>query len=1619
MRSYIKTAVGVLVGISFVVAHSALAGGPRREVGNLRARESGGIAVRTVEEADASAAAIGQVGALGLTPEGSAVAAGLQWLKDNQNPSGSWGDEWEFADTADVIHTLRDVEPDCDEVADGADWLAWEDAANLEFLARQIIAVAGLGGCEGVTDTLVDDLLAARNEAESDDSLPNWPEGGWGLDVGYETDCMTTAVALCALKQAGLAGGFAVRDAGLSTGEHVTYVFDVPDDAVKIQVLIDALTGGPIQVRLQEGSEPPFYGIPYFEISGAPTLIIYPDSGIPFAPGTNYIRIDSPDNAGTFSMTVSYETPEWDTRTLAEPVAYLIEAQNGDGGWGLQRGSDTDLYTTLHVLLALQDYSHYGNDSEIAAGMSWLRSQQLLDGSFGYDGVGSVIETSLAALCLMCDAPYPFQGDTLDAIGYLVTAQGLNGAWNSEFYDTALAMLALNVFNQDPIADAGPDQWVYDTDADLVESVTLDGSGSSDVDGVIESYVWTENDIEIATGVSPTVEFGLGTHTVLLTVTDDGGKTATDEVVIKVTPPPETVYSADMNTDPGWSAEGLWAWGQPTGQGGSHGGNDPTSGYTGDNVYGYNLDGGYENNLPAIYLTTDAIDCTGYTDVELSFYRWLCVEESAYDHASVEVSTDPGDPGSWVTLYENPASTLIETSWSLQTYDISGVADDQPEVYIRWCMGPSDDVWNYGGWNIDDVEILGINISGGIPPVITSTPVTDATVGEPYGYDVDATGVPAPTYSLTTSPTGMTIDSSTGLIQWTPDAWQSGPNPVTVEASNSAGTDNQSFSIDVSGVAPVITSAPVINATVGEPYSYNVDATGVPAPTYSLITSPAGMTIDPSTGLIQWTPNASQLGSNPVTVAATNSVGTGSQSFNVTVARQCNVGNATVFSSVTTSASRRAVPYKMPESGTIQSISIYHEGGSGDVLLGVYAGDSAPGTRIGITAATAINSSAGWQTVNLIEPVYVEGGQNLWLAWVFENNPGIRFDSGSPGRADSGQGWAGGMPQTFGASTTANYIYSVYATYTVTKGIGNATVFSSVTTSASRRAMPYTMPESGTIQSISIYHEGGSGDVLLGVYTGDSAPNTRIGVTPATAINGIAGWQTVNLIEPVYVEGGQNLWLAWVFENNPGIRFDSGSPGRADSGQGWAGGMPDTFGSSVTANYVYSIYATYTAINAVGSTTVFSSITTSGSRRAMPYTMPEGGTIQSISIYHEGGSGDVLLGVYRGDSAPSTRIGMTPATAINGSAGWQTVNLIEPVYVEGGQRLWLAWVFENNPGIRFDSGSPGRADSGQGWAGGMPEKFGGSTTAGYIYSIYATYRATNAVGDTSVFSSITTSPNRRAVPYTMPEGGTIQSISIYHQGGSGDVLLGVYVGDSAPGTRIGITAATSINGSAGWQTVNLIEPVYVEGGQNLWLAWVFENNPGIRFEDGSPGRAHSDQGWAGGMPGTFGSSTTADYIYSVYATYRVTKSIGNTTVFSSITTSANRRAAPYTMPESGIIQSISIYHEGGSGDVLLGVYTGDSAPGTRIGVTAATAINGSAGWQTVNLTEPVYVEAGQELWLAWVFENNPGIRFEDGSPGRADSGQGWVGGMPDTFGSSTTANYIYSIYAMYAVATGD
>ena len=72
--------------------------------------------------------------------------------------------------------------------------------------------------------------------------------------------------------------------------------------------------------------------------------------------------------------------------------------------------------------------------------------------------------------------------------------------------------ISYGLTNLPPDADAGPDQTVADSNRDGTELVTLDGSGSSDSDGTIASYVWREGSASIGTGETSAVWLSVGIH---------------------------------------------------------------------------------------------------------------------------------------------------------------------------------------------------------------------------------------------------------------------------------------------------------------------------------------------------------------------------------------------------------------------------------------------------------------------------------------------------------------------------------------------------------------------------------------------------------------------------------------------------------------------------------------------------------------------------------------------------------------------------------------------------------------------------------------------------------------------------------------------------------------------------------------------------------------------------------------------------------------------------------------------------------------------------------------------------------------------------------------------------
>jgi hypothetical protein len=244
-------------------------------------------------------------------------------------------------------------------------------------------------------------------------------------------------------------------------------------------------------------------------------------------------------------------------------------------------------------------------------------------------------------------------------------------------------------------------------------------------------------------------------------------------------------------------------------------------------------------------------------------------------------ATDPDGDTLAYSLTTNPPGMTINSTTGLINWTPTAAGDY--EVTVRVSDGSLFDAQSF------TIHVSEEAVPTNQAPIITSTPDTTATVNQTYAYNVNATDPDGDTlaYSLTTNPPGMTINSTTGLINWTPTA--AGDYDVTVSVSDGSLFDTQSFIIRVreesetTNQAPNITSTPDTTATVNQTYAYNVNATDPDGDTlnYSLTTKPPGMTINSTTGLINWTPTAA--GDYEVTVRVSDGSLFDTQSFTITV----------------------------------------------------------------------------------------------------------------------------------------------------------------------------------------------------------------------------------------------------------------------------------------------------------------------------------------------------------------------------------------------------------------------------------------------------------------------------------------------------------------------------------------------------------------------------------------------------------------------------------------------------------------------------------------------------------------------------------------------------------------
>lgn len=214
-------------------------------------------------------------------------------------------------------------------------------------------------------------------------------------------------------------------------------------------------------------------------------------------------------------------------------------------------------------------------------------------------------------------------------------------------------------------------------------------------------------------------------------------------------------------------------------------------------------------------------------------------------------------------------------TWTLTVRD--NAASDTGS-FLGWCIVPTTAASN-------------------TPPVGTTIPDAQASVGVPYTYDVGAYFSDADDDALVFSATGLpawaTLDTGTGVITGTPSASDVGSASVTVTATDpSSASATQTFTLDVvqGNAAPVAGVIEDVSIAVGTPLTLDAGAAFSDPNGDDLVFSapdlPAWATIDPGTGEITGTPAAGDVGSTVVSVIATEDTPdalTASTTFTLTV----------------------------------------------------------------------------------------------------------------------------------------------------------------------------------------------------------------------------------------------------------------------------------------------------------------------------------------------------------------------------------------------------------------------------------------------------------------------------------------------------------------------------------------------------------------------------------------------------------------------------------------------------------------------------------------------------------------------------------------------------------------
>ncbi|OVE77886.1 hypothetical protein BVX99_01360, partial [bacterium F16] len=359
--------------------------------------------------------------------------------------------------------------------------------------------------------------------------------------------------------------------------------------------------------------------------------------------------------------------------------------------------------------------------------------------------------------------------------------------------------------NAAPVANAGADQTVEDTGGDGSEAILLDGSGSSDADGTISSYVWTEGGTQIGAGVTANVILPVGIHTITLTVTDDDGAVAADSLTITVnaTPPlVQTPYNGTPAVIPGTIMSVHYDNG---GEGVAY--HDTTAGYEGStNFRNDDVDGGetvigwFENGEWLEY-TVD-VTAAGRYDITLKVASGggigsLHIEFDGINKTGAIATPNTGSGGTFVTVTV-PDVTLSAGQQVMRVYKDSGSLNLSDMVFTSLTTPVNNaPVIDSQPWADDNPVIL--------PNTTTVNVVASDVDGDTLTYTWSNVTGPG---SVTFIPNGTTL-SDISTVSFS----ETGTYELEVTVTDTIDPVSATVTINVEAVSPTGSTVPLIDPT--------------------------------------------------------------------------------------------------------------------------------------------------------------------------------------------------------------------------------------------------------------------------------------------------------------------------------------------------------------------------------------------------------------------------------------------------------------------------------------------------------------------------------------------------------------------------------------------------------------------------------------------------------------------------------------------------------------------------------------------------------------------------------------------------------------------------------------